>query len=95
MTIRNLEFLFRPKSIAVIGASDRQGSVGATVIRNVLAGGFSGPVYPVNRRRHREVHPRATCYPTESAAARSSPNASWSRAVSPRSRLSQAPGGAV
>ncbi len=51
MTIRNLEFLFRPKSIAVIGASDRQGSVGATVIRNVLAGGFSGPVYPVNRRQ--------------------------------------------
>jgi acetyltransferase len=54
VTIRNLEFLFRPKSIAVIGASDRQGSVGATVIRNVLAGGFSGPVYPVNRR-HAEV----------------------------------------
>ncbi|MGH8699800.1 MAG: acetate--CoA ligase family protein, partial [Burkholderiales bacterium] len=54
MTVRNLEFLFRPKSIAVIGASDRQGSVGATVIRNVLAGGFSGPVYPVNRR-HAEV----------------------------------------
>ena len=50
MTIRNLEFLFRPKSIAVIGASDREGSVGATVIRNVLSGGFSGPVYAVNRR---------------------------------------------
>ena len=48
MTIRNLEFLFRPKSIAVIGASDREGSVGATVIRNALAGGFSGPIYPVN-----------------------------------------------
>jgi acetyltransferase len=54
VTIRNLEFLFRPKSIAVIGASDRDGSVGATVIRNVLAGGFSGPVYAVNRR-HEEV----------------------------------------
>ena len=48
MTIRNLEFLFRPKSIAVIGASDREGSVGATVMRNVLAGDFSGPIYPVN-----------------------------------------------
>ena len=48
MTIRNLEFLFRPKSIAVIGASDREGSVGATVMRNVLAGNFSGPIYPVN-----------------------------------------------
>lgn len=48
MTIRNLEFLFRPKSIAVIGASDRAGSVGATVMRNVLAGGFTGNVYAVN-----------------------------------------------
>jgi acetyltransferase len=51
VTIRNLEFLFRPKSIAVIGASDRQASVGATVVRNVLAGGFSGPIYPVNVHR--------------------------------------------
>jgi len=48
MSIRNLEFLFRPKSIAVIGASDRAGSVGATVMRNVAAGGFSGPIYAVN-----------------------------------------------
>ena len=51
MTIRNLEFLFRPKSIAVIGASDREGSVGATVMRNMLAGDFSGPIYPVNPGR--------------------------------------------
>lgn len=48
MSTRNLEHLFRPKSIAVIGASDRAGSVGATLIRNVIAGGFSGPIYAVN-----------------------------------------------
>ena len=48
MSVRNLEFLFRPQSIVVIGASDRAGSVGATVIRNVLAGGFSGAIYAVN-----------------------------------------------
>ena len=48
MTVRNLEFLFHPKSVAVIGASDRAGSVGATVLRNVLTGGFSGNVYAVN-----------------------------------------------
>jgi acetyltransferase len=48
MSIRNFEFLFRPKSIAVIGASDRAGSVGATVMHNVVAGGFSGPIYAVN-----------------------------------------------
>ena len=57
MTIRNLEHLFRPKSIAVIGASDRAGSVGATVMRNLLAGGFSGPIHPVNPK-HRKVAER-------------------------------------
>ena len=50
MTTRNFEYLFRPKSLAVFGASDRLGSVGATVIRNVLAGGFTGPIYAVNPR---------------------------------------------
>lgn len=48
MSVRNLEFLFRPKSIAVIGASDRKGSVGATVMRNIAAGQFKGPIYAVN-----------------------------------------------
>ena len=58
MTIRNLEYLFRPKSLAVFGASDRPGSVGATVFRNVLDGGFAGPIFAVNPR-HAEVagHP--------------------------------------
>ncbi len=48
MTIRNLERLLEPASVAVIGASDRPGSVGATVWRNLRAGRFSGPVYAVN-----------------------------------------------
>ncbi len=48
MSIRNLESLFRPRSIALIGASTRPNSVGATVMRNLLLGGFSGPVMPVN-----------------------------------------------
>ena len=48
MTIRNLDRLLEPASVAVIGASDRPGSVGATVWRNLRAGAFSGPVYPVN-----------------------------------------------
>ena len=50
MSIRNLEFLFRPRSVAVIGASNRPASIGATVMRNVLAGGFEGPVWPVVTR---------------------------------------------
>lgn len=51
MTARNLEFMFRPTSVAVIGASDRPQSVGATVIRNLLATPFAGPIYPVNVKR--------------------------------------------
>ncbi|MBI5257241.1 MAG: bifunctional acetate--CoA ligase family protein/GNAT family N-acetyltransferase [Burkholderiales bacterium] len=51
MSIRNLDSLFDPASIAVIGASDRAGSVGATVWRNANSAGFSGPVWPVNHRR--------------------------------------------
>ncbi|WP_395407548.1 GNAT family N-acetyltransferase [Pseudoduganella sp. UC29_106] len=48
MSTRNLEYLFQPKSVAVIGASERPHSVGATVFRNLLDGDFRGPVYPVN-----------------------------------------------
>lgn len=48
MTIRNLEYMVRPRSLAVIGASDREGSVGRVVLANILDAGFEGPVYPVN-----------------------------------------------
>ena len=48
MSVRNLRQLFAPKSVAVIGATDRPGSVGATMLRNLREGGFKGPVYPVN-----------------------------------------------
>jgi acetyltransferase len=50
MSVRNLGHLFRPASIAVIGASNRDGSIGATVMRNLLGGGFTGPIQPVNPR---------------------------------------------
>ena len=48
MSVRNLDFLFDPKSVAVIGASARPSSVGATVWRNLSDGSFAGPVYAVN-----------------------------------------------
>src|SRR5215471_13511786 len=51
MSFRNLEFLFRPESLAVIGASERPGSPGAIIFRNLLEGGFRGPVWPVNPKR--------------------------------------------
>ena len=44
----SLAFLFHPKSIAVIGASNRPGKLGHEILRNLLEGGFSGRVYPVN-----------------------------------------------
>ena len=47
MTVRNLDALFRPKSVAVIGASERPGSTGAMVWARVLEGGFDGPLWPV------------------------------------------------
>ncbi|MEM9658972.1 MAG: CoA-binding protein, partial [Planctomycetota bacterium] len=48
MSIRNLDRMFRPTSVAIIGASTRSQSVGATVMRNLLSGGFAGPIMPVN-----------------------------------------------
>ncbi len=48
MSVRNLDSLFDPASVAVIGASGRPASVGATVWNNLLQAGFKGPVYPVN-----------------------------------------------
>ncbi len=48
MSVRNLDSLFDPASVAVIGASDRPASVGATVWRNLTRGGFRGPLVAVN-----------------------------------------------
>src|SRR5438094_8066677 len=44
----NLDALFAPKSIAVIGASNRQGRVGRAVLTNILLNEYTGTVYPVN-----------------------------------------------
>jgi acetyltransferase len=46
-----LASIFTPKSVAVIGASERAGSVGCTVVTNLLASPFGGPVWPVNPKR--------------------------------------------
>jgi len=48
MSIRNLRYLFAPRSVAVIGASLKPRSVGTTVLNNVLASPFQGTVYAVN-----------------------------------------------
>ena len=43
-----LESLFRPKSVAVIGASTKEFSIGNRVIRNLVEFGFKGPIFPIN-----------------------------------------------
>jgi acetyltransferase len=48
MTIRNLTYLLKPRSIALVGASKTPSSVGAVLARNLFKAGFEGPVMPVN-----------------------------------------------
>ncbi|PJN94802.1 GNAT family N-acetyltransferase, partial [Amaricoccus sp. HAR-UPW-R2A-40] len=50
MSVRNLQYVLRPASVAVFGASERPGSLGEAVTRNLLAGGFKGPIHLVNPR---------------------------------------------
>ena len=45
---RSMQRLLRPHSVAVIGASRKAGTVGHELVRNLVGGGFQGPVYPVN-----------------------------------------------
>ena len=44
----NLKNTFNPNSIAVIGASDREGSIGRAIFQNLLKGNFKGVIFPVN-----------------------------------------------
>ena len=48
MADASLAALFRPRSVAVIGASRDPSSIGGEVLSNLVRGGFMGPVYPVN-----------------------------------------------
>ena len=45
---KSMERLLRPRSVAVIGASRKPGTVGHELVRNLVNGDFQGPVYPVN-----------------------------------------------
>ena len=50
-TRRPLDPIFSPKSVAVIGATETIGSVGRTILDNLIKGGFAGTIYPVNPKR--------------------------------------------
>ncbi len=57
-----LDALFRPRRVAVIGASRNPGSVGNQVLQNIIDGGFTGSVFPVNP--HAESIHSVKCYPS-------------------------------
>ncbi len=48
---KKLDAILKPKSIAIVGASDTKGSVGYAVMENMLKAGFTGNLYPVNVKR--------------------------------------------
>lgn len=51
MPIKKLDSIFKPKRIALIGVSNDPKSVGGITLRNLIAGGYNGVVYPVNPKR--------------------------------------------
>jgi len=61
-TIASLRAFLKPRSIAVIGASRREGTIGNKLFRNILHQGFSGVVYPVNPNA--EVVASVKAYPS-------------------------------
>ena len=51
MVTTNLDKIFNPKTVAIIGASDVEGSVGYSIVKNFAQGGYAGKVYFVNVRK--------------------------------------------
>jgi acetyl coenzyme A synthetase (ADP forming)-like protein len=48
LTMNNLDAIFSPESVAIIGASNAPGKVGHDIFANIIKGGFKGTLYPVN-----------------------------------------------
>ncbi len=57
-----LDFIFKPSSIAIIGASENEKKIGHVVLRNLVEKGFKGKVFPVNPKRKEILG--ITCYPS-------------------------------
>jgi len=47
----SLEKIFRPNNVAIIGATEKEGSVGRTIIKNLITNPFGGTIFPVNPKR--------------------------------------------
>ena len=71
VSIRNLDKIFKPQRIAVIGASNNPQSVGYTVLKNLIGAGFQGVVYPVNPKREAvqgiQAYPNVASLPKKNA----------------------------
>ena len=63
--LSGLDAILAPRTVALIGATETEGSVGRTIWQNLHAGGFEGPVYPVNPNR--PVLFGVKCYPSVTA----------------------------
>jgi len=57
MTIRNLDILFNPSSVALVGASQKPGTIGAVLAHNLISGGFEGDIFPVSPK-YKEIEGR-------------------------------------
>ena len=61
----NLNRVFRPRHVAVVGASEKAGTIGNALMRNLIDGGFSGTLLPVNPK-YKTMHGQA-CFESVSA----------------------------
>lgn len=62
-----IDYLLKPRSIAIIGASTTPGKIGYTVVDNIIEGGYTGNVYPINPQAEEllglKVYPNVTSLP--------------------------------
>ncbi|MEM8964361.1 MAG: CoA-binding protein, partial [Acidobacteriota bacterium] len=61
----SLDPIFRPRTVAVVGASRRPGSIGHALVHNLLMSGFTGAIFPVNP--HAAAVHSLKCHPSLSA----------------------------
>jgi acyl-CoA synthetase (NDP forming) len=61
-TIKNLDFLFKPRSVAFVGATETMNKWGFIIFNNLISGGYEGSLYPVNPGRDSVLGHKA--YPT-------------------------------
>ena len=69
MSSKHIQAMMNPKSIAVVGASNRPNSVGLAVVRNIFSAGYQGVIYPVNPKARSiqsvKAYPRLTDIPDD------------------------------